>query len=178
MSEFRKFKTRPGNKLETDDQYIQRILDLVKKEQTYIALDLALCSMTKQQMVDFALNEVSKKYRMYTLGISKLKTAVNNHRQGDLTALSRWMEEQKTGNFTFSPFANATYPIVKTENAKSSDTKFFINDILMSLMSDPKMDYQATDYNDPLYKDFQLRLISNILSVRFNNNTMKVLYGF
>lgn len=173
MSSFRKFKKPPVTiGKPTEEWIVQNILNLVKKDDTQTALSCAIKTMDKHQMVDFAIEVIGQRYKIYRLGVENLKETISKHRAGNTMAIKKYMEEQKDSSaFKFSPFTSACLNVLKVEEVTDLPKDVAADFIMISLMSLP------TEVEENQYKDIHMKLISSIMSFKFNNNTMKVLYG-
>jgi len=171
MSGFRKFK-KPEVTIGKPD-IVQNILNLVKKDETTKALHLALLSLSIKEMVDFAITIVEERYKIYKLGVSNLKDVVQLHRAGNQVVMKKFIEQlEETHHFKFSAFNSACLNIVKVERDKNIINQKIASDfILLALMSLPQEPEESE------YKSIHMKMISGIMSFKFNNNTMKVLYG-
>lgn len=171
MSGFRKFK-RPDVTIGKPD-IVQNILNLVKKDETTKALHLALLALEIREMVDFAIGVIGDRFKVYKLGVSNLRETVDLHRAGNQIVMKKYLEQlQESNSFKFSAFNSACLNIAKVEEAKNViDRKIASDFILMSLMSFSQEPEEAD------YKSHHMKLISGIMGFKFNNNTMKVLYG-
>jgi len=174
MTRYKSFNRPPHVPIKrTEAQVIDLILEQVKQNRTANALLLAIKALSKEQAVDFAVEILSNKYKIYRLGIKNLKEAILSYRQGNSDILNKYLDEQKsTKTFQFSPFTSACINIAIVEIAGfPANADLVAETIMNSLMSLP----QETE--DTEYISIHMKLISDILSFRFNNNTMKVLYG-